>query len=169
MNLVIRPATIEDASKIAAFNVALARETEDRTLNRRVVGIGVRALLAEPKYGFYIVADNGKQIVGMLLITYEWSDWLNKMWWWLQSVYVHPSARRQGIFTRLHSFIVERAQEDGHVAGIRLYAEKDNRAALKTYRQFGLKQNTYRFLEGELPEKPKAARKARKSRVRGAK
>ena len=165
MNLVIRPATLEDATKIAAFNVALARETEDRTLNRRLVGIGVRALLAEPKYGFYIVADTGKQIVGMLLITYEWSDWLNKMWWWLQSVYVHPSARRQGVFTRLHSFIVERAQDDGHVAGIRLYAEKNNRAALKTYRQFGLKQNTYRFLEGALPAK-KSARKVRTARAK---
>ena len=161
MNLVIRPATPDDAEKIAAYNVALARESEGRPLNRRTVLTGVRALLAEPNYGFYIVADTGKKIVGMLLITFEWSDWLNQMWWWLQSVYVEPKARRLGVFTRLHSYIIERAQAEGTVAGIRLYAEKGNKTALKTYAGIGLQKTSYCFLEGELPGNKPGPKKER--------
>ncbi|MEO7933507.1 MAG: GNAT family N-acetyltransferase [Chthoniobacterales bacterium] len=159
MNLVIRPATPEDASKIASFNVALARETEQRTLNRRLVGVGVRTLLGEPKHGFYIVADNGKKIVGMAMITFEWSDWLNRQWWWLQSVYVDPAMRRQGVFSKIHGYIQEMAERQGNVAGIRLYVEKENRAALRSYRKLGLQPKSYRFLENPLPVKKAAPKK----------
>jgi len=158
MNLVIRLASPGDAAKIASFNVALARETEGRTLNRRLVGMGVRTLLAESKHGFYVVADNGKKIVGMAMITFEWSDWLNRQWWWLQSVYVDPGFRQKGVFTKVYSYIQERAESEGNVCGIRLYAEKENRQALRTYRSLGLTPNSYRFLESALPEKEKKTR-----------
>jgi GNAT superfamily N-acetyltransferase len=160
VNLVIRLANVEDAAKIASFNVALARETEQRTLNRRIVGIGVRTLLTEPKHGFYVVADNGKKIVGMALITFEWSDWLNRQWWWLQSVYVDPAMRKQGVFSRIYGYIQELAERQGNVGGIRLYVEKENRTALRTYRSLGLSANSYRFFEVPLVEKKTARKKS---------
>lgn len=153
MNLVIRHATPEDAPAIARFNVALARETEQRTLNRRVVGMGVRAVLSEPHHGFYVVADNGKKIVGMTMVTYEWSDWLNQQWWWLQSVYVDPSLRQRGVFGKIHAYIEELAANAGNVCGIRLYAEKDNRPAHRTYRALGFAPNAYRVFEQLFPKK----------------
>lgn len=160
MNLVIRLATAEDAAKIASFNVALARETEQRTLNRRLVASGVRTLLSEPKHGFYIVADNGKKIVGMSCVTFEWSDWLDRQWWWLQSVYVDQACRKQGIFSRIHGFIVEMAERQGNVAGLRLYVEKDNRPARRTYRSLGLEPSSYRFMENRISENVKKVRKS---------
>ncbi len=160
MNLIIRSATPEDASKIASFNVALARETEQCALNRRLVGAGVRTVLAEPRHGFYMVADTGKKIVGMALITFEWSDWLNRQWWWLQSVYVDPAVRRQGVFSKIYGYIQEIAEHQGNVAGIRLYVEKENSVALRSYGQLGLQPNAYRFLESPLVEKKSVPRKA---------
>ena len=159
MNLVIRQATATDASRIASFNVALARETEQRTLNRRIVGIGVRTLLAEPSHGFYIVADNGEKIVGMVMVTFEWSDWLNRQWWWLQSVYVDPAMRKRGVFTKIYNYIGEMGERQGNVCGIRLYVEKENRHAQRTYRSLGLNANSYRLMEIPLEEK-KAVKKS---------
>jgi len=152
MNLVIRLANAADAPKIASFNVALARETEGRALNRRLVGVGVRTLLAEPKHGFYVVADNGKKIVGMAMVTFDWSDWLNRQWWWLQSVNVDRQARKQGVFTKIYGFITEMAVERGDVCGIRLYVEKENRPAQRTYRTLGMGVNSYRLMETTLPQ-----------------
>ena len=162
MNLVIRHATPDDAPAIARFNVALARETERRTLNRRLVALGVRALLNEPHHGFYVVADNGKKIVGMTMITYEWSDWLNRQWWWLQSVYVDPSLRRSGIFGKIHAYIEELAARADNVCGIRLYAEKDNLPAHRTYRSIGLSPSNYGVFE-QLFERKKKGVKSRPS------
>lgn len=167
MNLIIRPATPEDASKIAGFNVALARETEQCAINRRLVGAGVRTLLAEPRHGFYIVAATGKKIVGMALITFEWSEWQNRQWWWLRSVYVDTALRRQGVFSKIYGYIQEMAERQGNVAGIRLYVEKENSAALRSYCKLGLQPNAYRFLESPLPVKKavskKIIRRSRKS------
>jgi GNAT superfamily N-acetyltransferase len=165
VNLVIRQATVEDATKIASFNVALARETEERTLNRRTVVAGVRTLLAEPKHGFYVVADNGKKVVGMAMITFEWSDWLNRQWWWLQSVYVDPKMRQQGIFGRIYEYIEEMAARQENVCGIRLYVEKENKAGLRTYRSLGLAPRSYRVMESPLLEQNAPAKKSvRRSR-----
>lgn len=33
-----------------------------------------------------------------LLVTFEWSDWRNAQYWWIQSLYVVPEHRRKGIF-----------------------------------------------------------------------
>lgn len=153
MNLIIRHATAADAPAIARFNVALARESESLALSRRIVGAGVKSLLENPAHGFYIVADTGKKIIGMTMITYEWSDWRNKVIWWLQSVYVDPAFRRQGIFSKLYLYIKDLAALDGNVASLRLYAEKDNRAAHRTYRALGMEQSPYRTFEAPLEKR----------------
>ncbi len=152
MNLVIRQAELADAKRIASFNVALARETENLELNPRVVGIGVRTLLKEPPHGFYVVADNGKKIIGMAMVTFEWSDWRNGQWWWLQSVYVDPAFRKQGVFTRIYDYIVELATHQRRVCGIRLYVEKENRLAQRTYRALGLARSGYSLMETALAD-----------------
>ncbi len=33
-----------------------------------------------------------------LLITYEWSDWRNANYWWIQSLFVVKQHRRKGCF-----------------------------------------------------------------------
>ena len=92
----IRNAFPSDADSIIAFNQAMARETEDRTLEDRIIRAGVQRIFDEPDQGFYLVSENEEGIIGTLMVTREWSDWRNGQFWWIQSVYVEKRFRRKG-------------------------------------------------------------------------
>ena len=81
------------------------------------------------------------------MITFEWSDWRNGWFWWIQSVYVIASARRQGIFRALFRHVNEGARADPTVIGIRLYVERDNHTAHHTYKNLGLEWTSYQVME----------------------
>ncbi|MEJ5277625.1 MAG: GNAT family N-acetyltransferase, partial [Thermogemmata sp.] len=108
--MVIRAADRRDLAVLAAYNLALAWETEQKRLDPATVEAGVEALLGDPQRGFYTVAEIEGQVVGQVLITFEWSDWRNGWFWWLQSVYVHPQYRRRGVFRALVEHLEERAR-----------------------------------------------------------
>src|SRR5882672_226511 len=112
INTRIRVANIKDVPVIADFNARLALETEGRRLDIDVVQAGVRALLDDSSRGTYFVAEtqSAPAIAGQLLITYEWSDWRNGNFWWIQSVYVAARFRKHGIFRALFHHIHELAK-----------------------------------------------------------
>lgn len=143
----IRAALESDWSTIAEFNICLAAETEDKQLDRPTVEAGVRGLLANPSRGRYFVACIDDRIVGQLMHTFEWSDWRNGEIWWLQSVFVHPEFRRQGVFRRLNAHLTQLAAEAEGVVGLRLYVEHENDRAQETYRALGMKDPGYRVME----------------------
>lgn len=147
MGLDVRLATAQDADTVVDFNVRLAAETEAKTLDRAIVGRGVAALLGDAAKGRYYLAEEGGRIVGQLAITFEWSDWRNGWLWWIQSVYVHPDARRHGVFRALYAHLEAEANRDPEVIGIRLYVEDENAPAHRTYESLGLKWTTYRVME----------------------
>ena len=101
-HLNIRLARPEDAAMIASFSAAMALETEGRHLDRDRLHNGTIALLHSPDRGFFLVAEleqaDDRRLLGQLMITYEWSDWRNGVFWWIQSVYVDPAWRRQSVF-----------------------------------------------------------------------
>ena len=72
------------------------------------------------------MAMSAGRVVGQLMVTTEWSDWRNAYFWWIQSVYVSPEFRRQGIYRLLESSVKSLAQQQGDVCGIRLYVDRDN-------------------------------------------
>ena len=146
-DITVAKATSDDVDAIAQFNIAMASETEDLTLDRSTVHAGVRAVLNASDRGFYLVARSQGKLVGSLMITYEWSDWRNGNLWWIQSGYVVPSSRRQGIFRALYEDVVSLAQGAGDVRGIRLYVEKDNRNAQTVYQELGMSETAYRIFE----------------------
>lgn len=147
----VRLANPNDAALIASFNRTMARETEDRDLDEAVVLAGVQAVLADPDHGFYVVAESDGSVVGSLLVTFEWSDWRNAVFWWIQSVYVLPRFRRRGVFRELFGFLRERASEVGGVCGSRLYVERENATARRTYEALGMGETSYRIYEAEWP------------------
>jgi ribosomal protein S18 acetylase RimI-like enzyme len=147
----IRLARRRDAPVLAAFNAAMALETEGKLLFSEVVGAGVRRLLARPAAGFYVVAETDDQVVGSLMITTEWSDWRNGDFWWIQSVYVRPAHRRRGIYRRLYRFVKDLAARRRSVCGFRLYADLDNRRAAATYRKLGMEKTHYAVFEELKP------------------
>ena len=146
----IRLATPADAQVLVEFNAAMALETERKELLPEVIGAGVRSLLANPAAGFYVVAEQERP-VGSLMITKEWSDWRNGTFWWIQSVYVRPQFRRQGVYKRLYRHVQELAAHDSAVCGFRLYVERENSRAQATYDALGMKQTRYLVFEELKP------------------
>ena len=147
MNFAIRRATAGDAPAIALHNAAMAAETESITLDPERALRGVEAVLRDPAKGFYLLAETDGNIAGQLMITFEWSDWRNGVFWWLQSVYVRPEHRRHGVFTRLYGAMREEAERSGDVCGVRLYVESANQRAQQTYQRLGLHPAHYQMYE----------------------
>lgn len=147
----IRKARPEDAEEIARFNIAMAMETEGKTLKPEEIEPGVKGLFDKPEYGFYLVAEteNG-DVAGSLMITFEWSDWRKGVIWWIQSVYVLPEHRRKGIYRAMYSHVKAMASKKTDVCGIRLYVEKENRIAQQTYSDLGMAETHYRIFEEML-------------------
>lgn len=147
MEITIRPAVTADVPAIAANNRATAFETEGWEIGVDVASAGARAILDEPARGFYLVADADGAVVGQCMVTYEWSDWRNGEFWWVQSVYVRPDCRRQGIFSRLYRTVEAMAEARPDVTGLRLYVEAANTAAQAAYARLGMHRAPYVLLE----------------------
>ena len=143
----IRKASIADADSLVDFNQKMALETEGRHLDSETLSHGVRAVFSDPNKGFYVVAEDQESIVGGLMVTYEWSDWRNKWFWWIQSVYIVPEARGKGIYRSLYDFVKAEARADGGVCGFRLYVEHENVDAQRVYEKVGMKNSIYFMFE----------------------
>ena len=153
-SLHIRPATRDDVDTIIEFNRAMALETESRRLDLATLRTGTLAILESPEYGFYVVAElpEGRRHkpVGQLMITYEWSDWRNGVFWWIQSVYVDPDQRGRGVFRALHNHVLLKAKADPRVCGLRLYVERENHRAQTVYQRAGFCPSVYRVFEQDF-------------------
>lgn len=146
-NIIIRKAVIEDAETIIRFNRNMAKETEHKDLDYNIISNGVKNLFAHPEYGFYIVAEIDNKIAGCLMITYEWSDWRDGLFWWIQSVYVPVEHRRKGVYKSMYEWIKKFAGKTPGVCGYRLYVEQDNVMAQKTYEKLGMELTVYKMYE----------------------
>jgi ribosomal protein S18 acetylase RimI-like enzyme len=149
-DLLIRRGELKDLDILVEFNQALVYETEHKTLPVQVITGGVETLLKTPSLGFYLLAEKNNQVVGSLMITTEWSDWHNGLYWWIQSVYVHQDFRRQGVFRKLYEFVktqAENPENDLKVCGFRLYVERENTVAQNTYQSLGMKESYYHIYE----------------------
>lgn len=147
--MIIRDAREGDRETIADFNITMAFETEHLVLDRARVLEGVGAVLNDASKGRYIVAEIDGRVAGQLMVTYEWSDWRNGMFWWIQSVYVDTPYRGQKVFSSLYEFIKQEAIEQNS-CGLRLYVEEDNFAAQRTYQKLGMTITQYEMMEEDF-------------------
>jgi GNAT superfamily N-acetyltransferase len=147
----VRTATSKDATTIAEYQVLMARETEGLELDPPTVARGVQAMFDDADKGTYYVAEEAGRLVGCLLITPEWSDWRNGWFWWIQSVYVVPEARRGGVFQALYRHVLGLARRSPDLRGLRLYVDKRNAAARKVYEALGMDGDHYRLYEWIKP------------------
>ena len=148
----VRMARRDDVSTLVAFNMQMAKETEDKHLDLDVLTAGVGAIFENPEHGFYLVAEVNGAVVGSLMVTTEWSDWRNGDYWWIQSVYVQSEFRQKGIFRALYEEVHERAENSNEVCGVRLYVEKGNRTAQTVYTRRGLTETHYKIFEDIFSE-----------------
>lgn len=147
MHIHIRYGEEMDASILAGFQLKMAEETEQLQLEEEVVADGVLQLLRDRGRGFYLVGENeNEDVVGCLIITYEWSDWRNGWIWWIGSLYVEKVFRKQGIFRMMLDRVVELAAEQD-VKAIRLYVHKENEGARASYLHSGFHTSAYDIFE----------------------
>lgn len=142
-----RRAVVDDAQAIADFNIQMAQETEGIELIPEVIRVGVEAMISNPQMGFYLVVEEEGEIAASLMVTTEWSDWRNGLFWWIQSVFVRPQNRRQGLYRQMYQCVKLMAEQESNVCGFRLYVEHDNQAAQSTYRSLGMAETPYTLYE----------------------
>ena len=147
MNLIIRKASNNDINTIVTFNYLMAKETETILLDKNIVKLGVKSVITDPSKAQYWIAENNNEIIGQLMVTYEWSDWRNGDMWWISSVYVTENFRRCGVFSALYKHIEHMAKKNPGCCGIRLYIEKHNKRAQKTYLSLGMNDAGYDVME----------------------
>ena len=143
----IRKALNKDIDVIARYNYNLAYETENKILNMNILTKGVEAIIKDENKGIYHVCEINGEVVGQIMYTFEWSDWRNGTFLWIQSVYVNKEFRGMGVFKALYKFIRDIADKDNNICGIRLYVEKENTIAKKTYKNIGMKECNYYIYE----------------------
>ncbi len=152
-NISTREATRADIDAIAGFQLAMALETESRALDAPTLKQGISAVFDAPQKGCYVVADasaankGAAQVVGSLLITYEWSDWNNATYFWIQSVYVDSAWRRKGVYRALYEHVLTSAAKRGDNCGVRLYVERTNTIAQQAYNSLGMHRSPYDLYE----------------------
>lgn len=146
----IRPATAADAEFLVRGNAAMALETEHLSLDLDRLRDGVHAVFEDPARGVYYIAELEGRRVGQIMITYEWSDWRNGLFWWIQSVWVEPPFRGRGVFTALYAHVHRLARSTPGICGLRLYVEQDNERAQRTYQRVGMRRTSYRMFEVDL-------------------
>ncbi len=145
----VRFAVPEDAVDIIEFQLRMARETEDLSLNPDTVSKGVAAVFENSYLGKYFVAEYDGEVVASMMLTPEWSDWRNSTFLWIQSVYVIPEFRKNGIFRRMYEFVKEMVENSSEYAGLRLYVEVSNKNAQNVYSKLGMTGEHYRMFEWE--------------------
>ena len=150
-DLTISGAQSRHLEALIQFNAAMALETEHKVLDGQILRAGITRILGDAALGRYIIATRQSEIVGALMLTMEWSDWRNGMFWWIQSVYVHPTHRRTGVYRALHERVRALARTAPGVCGIRLYVERENVSAQRTYLAMGMAETAYRLYEELLP------------------
>lgn len=143
----VREAFATDIDVLAGFAQAMAHETEGKQLDAATLRHGLSALLADPALGRMLVLESKDEVVASLMLTTEWSEWRNGLFWWIQSVYVRPDERGRGHYRRLHQHVRALATQDPLVCGLRLYVERENTGAQATYRAMGMAETPYLLFE----------------------
>lgn len=149
----IRPADKDDVSLMARWAEAMALETEDKQLDAACVRRGIELAVGDPVRGQYFIAEIAGEPVGTLMTTYEWSDWRCGWWWWIQSVYVVTGHRRRGVYRALYAYVLTMAKARADVCGLRLYVERENVSAQRTYEFLGMVDAGYRMFEVDLSQR----------------
>jgi GNAT superfamily N-acetyltransferase len=147
MKLTLREARPLDLDFIVRGNTEMALETEGVELDPALVGAGTLAVLQDRTLGRYFIAESAGRPLGQMMLTFEWSDWRNGVFWWIQSVFVDPDYRGKGVFSGLYRYVSELAAASPEVCGLRLYVDRGNARARSIYASVGMHSTNYDVME----------------------
>jgi len=143
MDLSIRQATIGDLDELVRFTCEEAREAEGLEKIPETLRRGIAAALADNTKAMYWVAvtEQGRLIASVSALK-EWSDWNAGYYWWIQSMYVKPSARGQGSIGLLIDAVSAEMKSQGGLE-LRLYVHQTNTRAIRAYEKLGFRMTPY--------------------------
>lgn len=147
MQISIRKALLSDCHSIVHFQEEMAWHTENLKLDHATVLEGVKTVLKDESLGIYYLAEVENEVAGVLLTTYEWSDWRNGTVLWIQSVYVDSAHRKKGVYGALYHHIKSIVATNESLKGIRLYVDETNKTAREVYARLGMDGEHYRVFE----------------------
>ena len=146
LDLTITRGKASDIDAIVRFQADMAMESEGTMLDMDRLTLGVTSAINDEQKGTYLVARANDTPIGSLMVTREWSDWNNQWYWWIQSVYVMPEYRNQGVYRAMYTTLKDMAKENG-VSQVRLYADRTNHSAQQVYRRLGMTESHYLMFE----------------------
>jgi len=149
--MIVREATEHDIPSLLDFQLKMALETENITLEISSLTMGVHRLFKDSTKGRYYVAEENGDVIGCLMTTNEWSDWRNGTVLWIQSVYVPKERRGQGVYKEMYKHIQQLVETDPDLKGIRLYVDKTNAVAQHTYQKMEMNGEHYTVYEWMKP------------------
>lgn len=146
LDLTITRGNSSDIDAIVRFQADMAMESEGTLLDVDRLTLGVTSAINDEQKGTYLVARANGTPIGSLMVTREWSDWNNMWYWWIQSVYVLPEYRNQGVYRAMYATLKDMAKENG-VSQVRLYADRTNHSAQQVYQRLGMTESHYLMFE----------------------
>lgn len=133
----IRPALRSDLDVLVEFTLQEGYEAEGTNKDQAAVRRGVEGAFADPPLAAYWVAEGpGNAIVGSTSVVTEWSDFRGGHYWWIQSLFIVPEHRGNGLVELLLEHL-DRAASAAGAMDLRLYAHSSNERALHVYRRCG--------------------------------
>jgi ribosomal protein S18 acetylase RimI-like enzyme len=150
MKYFVRRAQDKDLDSLVSFTVAEAREAEGAEKDPAIVRRGVEAGLSNPAIAKYWVVESDQgEVVARTSVVREWSDWHAQDYWWIQSMYVVPAHRGQGLVEMLIGAVSAEARDSG-AADLRLCVHTRNRRAIRAYRRCGFGDSPYAIMCKDL-------------------
>jgi GNAT superfamily N-acetyltransferase len=136
----VREATLADAAEVLAF--VRAKAAFDRELGAFSGALGAteelirRHLFGPRPFAFALLAGGPGPAVGFALYYFRYSSFRGRPSLWLDDLYVHPHARRQGAGRRLIGRLAEvaTAADCTHIAWV---ASASNAIGMSFYRRLG--------------------------------
>ena len=142
----VRAADVRDLETVVSFTLAEAREAERLERDAEVVRRGVRRGLEDPSAASYwVVETDSGEVVGSVSVVREWSDWHAGHYWWIQSMFVTPPFRGQGLMPRLLGAVSAEARRHDAIE-LRLYVHQGNTPAIRAYERAGFSHAPYRVM-----------------------
>ena len=143
MKYKVRNATFNDLKNLVEFTVAEANEAEGIQKASNKILNGIKAGLENPSIARYWVLENENlNPVGSVSVVKEWSDWNCGFYWWIQSMYLLPSHRGKGLMNTLLQEVKNVAMAEDAIE-LRLYVHRNNKRAIKAYRNSGFNDSDY--------------------------
>jgi GNAT superfamily N-acetyltransferase len=137
----LRIATEEDVSQLARLLEILFSQEEEFTPDAALQEAGLRAIIADPRIGEILLAEEDGRIIGMVSLLYTVSTALGAKVALLEDMIVDPSRRDEGIGSKLLDHALRISRERG-CARITLLTDASNVDAHRFYERFGFAKST---------------------------